>query len=78
MAREICGHDRHRATEEAKRRCGHALILDRYESLNTPAHGFSEDGERISRAGVELEISVRTARELLARVTPECLSFGVG
>ena len=78
MTGKVGRHDRHRAAEEAEGRRCHALILNRDKPRQAPAHGVGENRERIGRAGVELEVGVRTARNLLAGMTPKRLSLGMG
>ena len=78
MTCEIGRHDRHGAAKEPKRRSRHALILDRDEPRDAPAHGLREEGQRIARADVQLEIGMCAPRDLLARMTPKRQSFGMG
>jgi len=64
--REIVGHHRHGAAEEAEGRGGHVVVLEGDERGDASAHGRGEQSERVGVADVGLPAGVLGAAHVLA------------
>jgi len=64
--REVVGHDRHRAAEEAEGRGGHAVKLDRDQAGHASADGFGEQVERVGVAQLWLPAGMLGAGDVFA------------